>query len=278
MLPESFEVTLREVVAESPDTVTLVLDAHGHRDYRAGQYLGIGPHQFIELAELIHQLEAGKGRKEPQRKYSLASAPHETDVVLTVKGEEQVEGVTKYPPLLSNHLIRALKPGAHFTVFGYSGPYVLADAHAGLVVHVVAGSGAVPNFSIVKDALHRGLPSRHLWIASNKRREDVLYDRALTALAAQHPQQLQIVNTLTREQAAGFRHGRVDRVLFEELIPAGERETCLVFACGPAVHTWDRHAALASGTPVTPRFMETVLGELHGLGITDKRIKREVYG
>src|ERR1700729_3335061 len=98
MLPESFEVTLREVVAESPDTATLVLDANGHRNYRAGQYLSIAPHQFTELAGLISQLESGKGRKEPQRKYSLASAPHESDVVLTVKGEELIEGVTKYPP------------------------------------------------------------------------------------------------------------------------------------------------------------------------------------
>ena len=40
----------------------------------------------------------------------------------------------------------------------------------------------------------------------------------------------------------------------------------------------DRRKALETRTPATPRFMETVLGHLHALGISDKRIKRETYG
>ena len=51
MLPESFDVTLLRVVEESPDTATLVLDAQGHKAYRAGQYLSIAPQQFAELAQ-----------------------------------------------------------------------------------------------------------------------------------------------------------------------------------------------------------------------------------
>jgi ferredoxin-NADP reductase len=275
MLPESFEVTLREVRAESPDTATLVLEAQGRTTYRAGQYLSIAPHQFHALASVIRELETLKGRKEPHRKYSLASAPHEGVLELTVKEEEFVDGVTKYPPLLSKHLVHGLPKGARFTVFGYSGPYVLPDEHAGLVAHLVAGAGAVPNFSIVKDALHRGLPSRHVWLASNKRQEDVLYAAQLKTLEGER---LRIVNTLTREKAEGFRHGRIDRALLEEVIPPAERETCLVYVCGPGVQPWDRRAALEAGTSVTPRFMESVLGHLHAMGIGDKRIKREVYG
>jgi ferredoxin-NADP reductase len=272
MLPESFEVTLREVRSESPDTTTLVLDAPGHTAYRAGQYVSIAPHQFDALVPLIKELELGKGRKEPTRKYSLMSAPHEDGIALTVKRE----GEGRYAPLLSPHLVSALKPGDRFTVFGYSGPYVLDDAFGGLVVHVVAGCGAVPNFSIVKDALFRDLPARHVWVASNKTREDVLYGAQLDALAAGG--KLKVLNTLTREKADGFRSGRVDRALLEEAIPASERETCLVYVCGPGVQPWDRRAALENGTSVTPRFMEGVMGHLKAMGIPDKRIKREVYG
>ena len=268
MLPESFEVTLREIRPESPDTATLVLDAPGHTAYRAGQYLSIAPHQFPELVPLIRQLELEKGRKEPQRKYSLQSAPHEDGIALTVKREPQ----GRYAPLLSPHLVAGLKPGARMTVFGYSGPYVLPDDFSGLVVHVIAGCGAVPNFSIVKDALHRQRPARHVWVASNKTRSDMLYAKELEALG------LPLFNTLTREKAPGFRFGRVDRALLEEAIAPADRDRCLVYVCGPGVQPRDRRAALENGTSVTPRFMESVMGHLHAMGIPDKRIKREVYG
>jgi ferredoxin-NADP reductase len=279
MLPESFECTVEQVRTESPDTATLVLDTHGHHAYRAGQYLSIGPHQFRQLAGFITWLEHEKGKKEPQRKYSIASAPHERHVEITVKEEAYVPGLTKYPPLLSHLLVRGLTAGASFTAFGYSGPYVLPETVKGqLVVHVVAGTGAAPNFSLLKDALHRGLDARHVWIASNKRREDILYRAPLEALERAHEGQLTVIDTLTRESAEGMRSGRVSADLLHELIPSGERATCLVYACGPAVHPWERKAALESDSEVTPRFMETVLGHLHALGIDDRRIKRETWG
>jgi 3-ketosteroid 9alpha-monooxygenase subunit B len=279
-LPSSFEVEVKQVRLDTHDTATLFLDAGRRVPYRAGQYVGIDPHQFPELKAFIVWLEAQKGKREPQRKYSLASAPQEDLLAITIKEEEYVPGQSKYPPLLSNLLVRGLSVGARFSVFGCSGPYVLNDDFEGLVVHVVAGTGAVPNFSILKDSLLRGLKARHLWIASNKTREDILYHSELLALEQRFPQALQIMNTLTRDPSAGdaFRKGRVGAALLDELIPKAERESCLVFACGPAVHPWDRKAALESGTDVTPRFMETVLGDLHGLGIVDKRIRRETYG
>jgi ferredoxin-NADP reductase len=282
--PEPFDVTLTEVRFESPDTATLYLDPHGHTDYRAGQYVAIDPHQFLSLRPWIAWLEEQKGRREPIRQYSLTSAPHEPLVAITVKEEEYVPGRTKYPPLLSNHLVRALAPGARFTVTGYSGPYILPpdiEQHTDLVVHVVAGSGAVPNFSILKDALHRGLPVRHVLLTSNKTRADILFRRELDALARAHPTRLQVVHTLTRDPDAaeeGLRLGRISEALLEEHIPADRRERCFVYACGPAILPWDRRAALEAGTSPTPRFMETVLGHLHALGIHDKRIRRETYG
>jgi ferredoxin-NADP reductase len=149
------------------------------------------------------------------------------------------------------------------------------------IVHIAAGSGAVPNFSIIKDALHRGLKLRHTLLCSNKTWGDMLFREQLDALEAQHPDKLHVVHCLTRETdetrfGPKVRKGRVSQALIEELIP--DRQTCLVYACGPAITPWERRKAMETKTPATPRFMETVLGHLHTVGIEDKRIKREVYG
>ncbi len=275
MLPRAFDVVVEDVRLESPDTATLLLAAPDRPEYLAGQHLSLDPHQFPQLAALTAQLEAQKGKKELPRKYSLSSAPHEPLLAITVK-EEEPSG--KYPPLLSGLLVRGLPRGTRFGAFGFMGPFVLREGEPGLVVHVVAGSGAAPGFGIVKDALHRRLPHRHVWLASNKRRADVLFHDALLELQRAHPDKLHVENTLTRENVEGFGCGRITRELLERLIPSEERPTCQVFACGPAILPWDRKAALEAGTDATPRFMESVMGFLNGMGIPPKRIHRETWG
>ena len=126
-LPIPFEATIDEVKTESPDTATLYFSAVPRPAFRAGQYLSIAPHQFRQLTAFIGWLEEQKGKKEPQRKYSLTSAPHEERLAITVKEEEYVAGRTKYPPLLSGLLAHGLKRGDRFTAFGCSGPYVLPE-------------------------------------------------------------------------------------------------------------------------------------------------------
>jgi ferredoxin-NADP reductase len=285
--PVEYEVTVTRVRMDTHDTATLFLDFGGAPlDYKAGQFLNIDPHQFPALARLAAYLQEQKGRKESPRSYSLASAPHEPLVAITVKDEEFIPGLTRYPPLLSPYLVHGRLQGTRLKVTAFMGPYTLpddVDTRTGHVVHLVAGTGAVPNFGILKDALHRGLKPRHTFLFSSKTWGDVLYREELEALERQHPDRVRVVHTLTREtDEARFgptvRKGRISQALLEELIPASDRDTCLVYACGPAITPWDRRKALETRTPATPRFMETVLGHLHALGITDKRIKRETYG
>jgi ferredoxin-NADP reductase len=283
--PRLYEVTVAEVRQETHDTATLFLDFGDERpSYRAGQFLNLDPHQFPALGRLIAFLQDKKGRKEPIRSYSLASAPHEPLVAITIKDEEYLPGITQYPPLLSPYLVHGRLTGARLRVMGFMGPYVLpedVEQRAEHIVHVVAGTGAAPNFGILKDALHRGLKLRHTVLCSNKTWADILYRDALEAFERAHPDRLRVVHTLTRETDESrfgptVRKGRVSRALLEELIP--ERGTCLVYVCGPAITPWDRRKALETRTPATPRFLESVLGHLHELGIEDKRIKREAFG
>ncbi len=283
--PREYEVTVTEVRLETHDTATLYLDFGPERpEYRAGQFINIDPHQFPALGRLAAYLQEHKARKEPARSYSMASAPHEPLVSITVKDEDYIPGFTRYPPLLSPYLVHGRLTGARIKVLGFMGPYVLpedVEERTEHLVHVVAGSGAVPNFAIIKDALHRGLKPRHTLLCSNKTWGDILYREALEALERAHPDKLRVVHTLTRETdesrfSPSVRKGRISEALLAELIP--DRDKCLVYVCGPAITPWDRRKALETRTPATPRFMEAVLGHLHDLGIEDKRIKRESYG
>jgi ferredoxin-NADP reductase len=283
--PVEYEVTVARVRRDTHDTATLFLDFGGPPpEYKAGQFINIDPHQFPALGRLSAYLQEQKGRKEAARSYSLASAPHEPLAAITVKDEDFIPGITRYPPLLSPFLVHGRLEGARLKVLGFMGPYVLPDdveARTDHIVHLVAGTGAVPNFAILKDALHRGLEPRHTFLFSSKTWADILYGEELAALERAHPDRVRVVHTLTRETDESrfgptVRKGRVGQALLEELIP--DRDTCLVYACGPAITPWDRRKALETRTPATPRFMETVLGHLHALGISDKRIKRESYG
>lgn len=283
--PLDYEVTVTEVRMETHDTATLFLDFGGAPvEYKAGQFINIDPHQFPALRALAAFLQEQKGRRELFRSYSMSSAPHEPLVAITVKDEEFLPGLTKYPPLLAPYLIHGRLPGARIKVQGFMGPYALPDdvqERTDHIVHIVAGSGAVPNFAILKDALHRGLKLRHTVLCSHKTWADMLFREALEKLEAAHSDTVRVLYTLTRETdesrfSPKVRKGRISQALLEELIP--DRQTCLVYACGPAITPWDRRKAMETRTPATPRFMEAVLGHLHTLSVDDKRIKRETYG
>lgn len=279
------DTTVAEVIRETPDTVTLVLSTQEPlRDYKAGQFVNIEPQQFRSLGPLIAHLQHLKGRKEHSRAYSLASAPHEDRLAITIKVEPYDPAKDRYPPLLSPHLVYAMHPGDRLRVNGFMGPYVLpedAPAQATQVLHVVAGSGAVPNFSILKDALQRELPLRHTFVCSNRTAQDIIFRKELDLLHAQHPDRLQVVHLLTRETDAfpydhQLRRGRVTRELLQSLVP--DPNAVLAFVCGPAITSWERRAALEKGEQATPRFLETVLGYLQELGVPPKKVKRESYG
>jgi 3-ketosteroid 9alpha-monooxygenase subunit B len=283
--PLDYEVTVTEVRMETHDTATVLLDFGGAPvEYKAGQFINIDPHQFPALRALAAFLQEQKGRRELFRSYSMSSAPHEPLVAITVKDEEFLPGLTKYPPLLAPYLIHGRLPGARIKVQGFMGPYTLPDdvqERTDHLVHIVAGSGAVPNFAILKDALHRSLKLRHTFLCSHKTWEDMLFLEALEKLESTHPETVRVLYTLTRETDESrfnpkVRKGRINQALLEELIP--DRQTCLVYACGPAITPWDRRKAMETRTPATPRFMEAVLGHLHTVGVDDKRIKRETYG
>ncbi len=120
--------------------------------------------QFESLERFTAFLEDLKGKKEPPRAYSMSSAPHEKQLAFTIKEERYASGSTRYPPLLSPLLVKRTARGARLVITGFTGPYTLpADIESCTdhIVHVCAGSGIVPNFSILKHALLHHPRLRH---------------------------------------------------------------------------------------------------------------------
>jgi ferredoxin-NADP reductase len=279
---KELEVMVADVIVETPDTSTLVLFTGNDRlDYKAGHFLTIDPHQFEALDRFTAFLEFLKGKTEPPRAYSMCSAPHERYLAVTVKEERFVPKVTKYPPLLSPLLVKRTVRGMRLVVTGFTGPYTLPPditSRTDHIVHICAGSGSVPNLSILKFALEHHPTLRHIFIYSNKTWDDVIFRDTLTELAARHSGRLRVVHTLTREEKVGraMRSGRVDQTLLREMIP--DPSAPIVYLCGPGISKFDREAAKEAGTAPQPRFIESVLDNLRAIGVPDERIKRESYG
>lgn len=280
-----FDTVLREIVWEAPDTVTLVLDPGDNpRDYQAGQYVSIDVQQFRELKQQVSYFEHVKGRREPPRAYSLASTPDEPTLAITIKEEEFLQGQTEYPPLLSPYLVFGIREGMKITVKGYTGYYHLpedVEDRTDHIVHIVAGSGVVPNFAMVKWALRHRPRLRHSFVYSNKTWADVIFAKQLEELERAHPDRLKLYHCLTREPTVPqdspcARLGRINNELLSEVIT--DPQGCLVYACGPGLTRWDKKAAKERGEEPKPRFLETTRALLAELEIPRKAIHTEAYG
>jgi ferredoxin-NADP reductase len=282
---KELEVMVAEVIRETPDTATLVLFTGNDRlEYQPGHFLTIKPQQFPALDRFCKYFEDMKGKREPARAYSLSSAPHEKYLAATVKEERYVSGLTKYPPLLSPILVWRTPPGTRMVVTGFGGPYTLPadiESRTDHVVHICAGSGIVPNLSILKHCLAAEMNVRHTLIYGNKTWDDVIFRSQLDGLARRHPGKLSIVHTLSRETdeslfCPSVRRGRVSAELIREHIP--DPTAVEVFSCGPGVGKFERLAAKERGEEAQPRFLETTLAALEEIGVPDERIHRESYG
>jgi 3-ketosteroid 9alpha-monooxygenase subunit B len=282
---KALEVMVAEVVVETPDATTLVLFTGNDRlEYQPGHFLTIDPHQFDALARWTAFLEEGKNKKEPPRAYSIASARHENRLAITIKEERFIPGTTRYPPLLSPLLVRRTLPGTRMTITGFTGPYTLPpdiESKTDHLLHVCAGSGIVPNYSILKHALEQRMKLRHTLIYANKSWDDVIYRRQLDELRVRFPEKLEIIHCLSRESnprrfPGHVRVGRVDEGVLRSVL--ADPKASHVFLCGPAVTKHERAEARARGVEPQPRFLDSALAALASIGVSRAQIHQENYG
>jgi ferredoxin-NADP reductase len=212
--------TVVDVVTETPSARTLVLEVPGWAGHRAGQHVDV-------------RLTADDGYQ-AQRSYSIASAPEDARIMLTVERLDDAE--------VSPYLTEVLRAGDRLELRGPIGGYFVWDVGLGGPLLLVAGgSGVVPLMAMLRHRAagletgdvraRHGVPARLLY--SSRRWDDVFYRTELTRLT-QDDETLEVALTFTREAPqgwTGFRR-RIDRMMLAEVSwPPGERPH--VFVCGP---------------------------------------------
>jgi ferredoxin-NADP reductase len=230
--------TVVELVEETPRTSSIVLDPPAWPGHRAGQHVDV-------------RLTAEDGYQ-AQRSYSIASAPEDAHLVLTVERLEDGE--------VSPYLVDELRAGDELELRGPIGGYFVWEERLGGPLFLVAGgSGIVPLRAMLRHhaATTSGVPARLLYSA--RALGDVIYRDELERLAESGGVDVHL--TLTREQPEGWRgYGRrIDKELLADVgwAPA---ERPLVYVCGP-----------------TP-FAEAAADGLVELGHDPSRIRIERFG
>jgi len=226
-----------ELVDETAHARSIVLELADWPGHRAGQHVDV-------------RLTAGDGYQ-AQRSYSIASAPEDDQLVLTVERLEDGE--------VSPYLAGELRPGDELELRGPIGGYfVWEEALGGPLLLLAGGSGIVPFRSMLR---HRAasvstVPARLLYSARTL--DDVIYRDELARLA---DDDVEVRFTLTRAWPEGWQgyRRRIDRQLIEEVAWPREEQP-LVYVCGP-----------------TP-FVELAAGTLVELGHDAGRIRTERFG
>ncbi|MCC7431289.1 oxidoreductase [bacterium] len=282
---KELEVMVADVIYETPDTRTLVLfTGNDSLEYKAGHFLTIAPQQFPALERWTSYLEEVKGKKEPPRAYSLSSAPCEKYLSITVKEERYTPKVTPFPPLLSPILSLRTSIGTRMVITGFTGPYTLpedVETKTEHILHVCAGSGIVPSYSIIKQSLFTENKLKHTLIYSNKTWVDTIFSQQLLDLQKRFPDNFKVIFTLTREPdksifSKNILEGRVSKELI--LKHVCDLSNQFVFVCGPGISNFEKAQAKANGTEPVPRFLEAALQNLKEIGFSNDKIKKESYG
>lgn len=226
-------------VRETPTASSLIVHVQGWLGHRAGQHVDV-------------RLTAEDGYQ-AVRSYSIASAPGDEHLILTIERLEDGE--------VSPYLVDEVLPGDPLEFLGpLGGFFVWTESMGGPLLLIAGGSGIVPLMSMVR---HRTSRARHVaarLLYSARTVDDLIYRRELLQLAADDDA-LDVRLTLTRRQPiewAGY-SGRINAELLRDVAwEVSDRP--LVYICGPT------------------SFVEVASSLLLELGHDPQRIRTERFG
>jgi ferredoxin-NADP reductase len=227
-----------QLVDETARTKSIVLDIPGWAGHRAGQHVDVRP-----TAEDGYQA---------QRSYSIASAPEDGYVVLTVERLDDGQ--------VSSYLTQELRTGDKLELRGPIGGYFVREEKLGGPLFLVGGgSGVVPLRAMLRHyvAVDSAVPLRVLY--SSRSLPDVIYRDELTRM--REDDGLDIRFTLIRQHPASWSGygGTIDLPLLAEVaFPSDGRS--LTYICGPT------------------GFVEAAVGGLVELGHDPSRIRTARFG
>jgi ferredoxin-NADP reductase len=234
--------TVVDVRDETARARTLTLDVPDWAGHRAGQHIDV-------------RLVAEDGYQ-AQRSYSIASAPEDSSVALTIERIDEAE--------VSPYLCDVLHVGDGLEVRGPIGGYFVWDVtQPGPLFLVAGGSGIVPLMAMLRhharapESTRTQAPAKLLYSARSW--DDVIYRAELERLA--DSPYVDVTIALTRDAPADWRghRRRIDRAMLEEAgWPASRAPR--IFVCGP--------------TPL----VESAASLLVALGHDPLRVRTERFG
>jgi ferredoxin-NADP reductase len=225
-------------VDETPRCKSIVLDLPEWRGHRAGQHVDI-------------RLTAEDGYQ-AERSYSIASAPEDRHLLLTVERLDDGE--------VSPYLTEELRPDDELELRGPIGGYFVWERSLrGPLLMIAGGSGVVPFRAMLRHwaaGEHTIFPRL---VYSSRTLPDVIYRDELTHLGDNDGVDVRFA--LTREWPADWEghRGRVDRGFLDEVAWAPEEQP-LVYICGPT------------------SFVEAIAQALVDIGHEPSRVKAERFG
>jgi ferredoxin-NADP reductase len=203
--------TVRELIDETPRARTLVLDVPGWPGHTAGQHVDV-------------RVTADDGY-EAERSFSIASAPEQETLALTV---ERIDGGEVSP-----YLTRELRVGDRLELRGpFTSYFVWRTADGGPLLLIAGGSGLVPLMAMLR---HRAASSSAVearLLVSARSPDDVIYRDELVKLAADDG--LAVHFTFTRNPPVGWGGfaRRIDTQMLRTVGPS-PRQGPRIFVCGP---------------------------------------------
>lgn len=202
---ESFQLAVREVRPETADSVSVVFDVpEEHAEsfsFRPGQFLTLGvPSDQTGLAA---------------RCYSICVPPGEPLTVMVKRTAEGYASNWINDNLAAGDKVRVLPPAGIFTPKSFDVDLLLW----------AGGSGITPVLSILRTALAEGSGKVVLFYA-NRDEQSVIFADQLRALAAEHPERLQVIHWL--ESVQGLPTAEQVRAF------AAAHSQWTSFCCGPA--------------------------------------------
>jgi ferredoxin-NADP reductase len=225
-------------VQETPRCKSIALELPEWPGHRAGQHVDV-------------RLTAEDGYQ-AQRSYSIASAPEDDQLLLTIERLEDGE--------VSSYLVDELRPGDELELRGPIGGYFMWEAALGGPLLLVAGgTGVVPLRSMLRHraATELDVPARLIYSARSL--DEVIYRQELTGYAAEAGVDVHLA--LTREWPDGWvgHRGRLDGQFLAQAawLPS---QAPLVYICGPT------------------EFVEAIARSLVQAGHEAARIRTERFG
>ena len=197
---------------ETARAATLAFDVDGWPGHRPGQHMDV-------------RLTAEDGYQ-AERSYSIASAPEDPGIELTVDRLEDGE--------VSPFLVDDLQDGETIEVRGPIGGWFVWDVHdGGPLLLMAGGSGIVPLMAMLRHRRRRASTIAARLLVSVRTESDLFYANELAELQAAGDG-FELFVTLTREAPPGWSGltGRISREMLAGVVWPSPDST-RVFICGP---------------------------------------------